>query len=384
MKWIEGNRLTQSGQWQTARIGIDGARIAVVKAYHTYHPELSILAPGFIDIHVHGGGGADTMDATIEAFSQIAQTHAQSGTTSLLLTTVTESAERIDAVLTAASSYMKGNHIAGAHVLGVHLEGPFIHPDKAGAQRPDRIMDPDPTLAKKWYDSGVVKMITLAPERPGAHQVARMAHEQGIVAAAGHTTATAADMRIAVDEGGFSHVTHLCNAMRPLLHREPGPIGCVVTDERLTGDLICDGIHVDAPMVTTLIRAIGEDRLLLITDAIRATAQPPGIYDLGGLTVTVRDGACRLEDGTLAGSVLTMAQAVSGVQRLAGVSLSVALRLAARNPARRLGLLNKGEVEVGYDADMVCLDAQGELCWTMVGGAVVYERGVQGHAHSRV
>lgn len=377
MFWIEGNRYTQTGVWQTTRIGIDGERIAAVRVYQDFRADLPTLAPGFIDIHVHGGGGADTMDATGEAFARIAHTHARYGTTALLLTSVTESSERIEDVIAAADTYMRDARAeSGAQVLGVHLEGPYIHPDKAGAQRPDRIADPDPERAATWFGSGIVKMMTLAPERPRAHDVARVARSYGVLTAAGHTTASAQQMRTAVEEAGFCHVTHLCNAMPPLLHREPGPIGQVVVDERLTADLICDGIHVDAQMATTLVRAIGEERLLLITDAIRAAAEPPGVYDLGGLKVTVRDGACRLEDGTLAGSLLTMADAVKGVQRLAGLSLGTALRLASRNPARRLGLRRKGEIASGYDADIVCLDASGEPLWTMVAGRLVYEKGV--------
>lgn len=370
MKWYSGNRYQANGQLETIDIGVDQERIAAIRSYHALQADLPLFAPGFIDVHVHGGGGSDTMDATPEAFATISRTHAKFGTTSLLLTTVTESPERIDAVLAAVTQYLRAP-APGATVAGVHLEGPFIHPDKTGAQRPDRILDPSPAWTEHWLSSGLVKMMTLAPDRPRAHDVAKLLLAHGVIVAAGHTMATQAQMQDAV-EVGFTHVTHLCNAMRPLLHREPGPIGCVVSDERLTADLICDGIHLDPAMIKTLLRAIGHERLMLITDAIRAASQPPGVYDLGGLTVTVQDGACRLADGTLAGSVLTMADAVQRVQTLGGARQHEAFSMASLNPARRLGFARKGKVESGYDADIVALDASGQVLGTMVGGSLVY------------
>lgn len=372
MKWLAGNRVTDRGAWETVEVGMDGPRIAAIRVFSDPAQDLPWIAPGFIDIHVHGGGGADTMDASPEAFATMAATHARFGTTSLLLTTVTETPERIEAVLATAARYL-ADPAPGAQVAGVHLEGPFIHPQRCGAQRPDRILDPDPRLAARWFATGLVKMMTLAPERPSAHDVARLAVAAGVVVAAGHTTANFADMEAAAG-AGFSHVTHLCNAMNPLLHREPGPIGAVVMDSHWTGDLICDGIHVAPAMMRTLLAAIGTDRLLLITDAIRAAVQPPGLYDLGGLQVEVADGACRLADGTLAGSVLTMADAVQRVQQQGGATRWEAWRMASRNPASRLGLHRKGRVEVGYDADLVMQDASGDVLATFVAGTRVYER----------
>ena len=236
------------------------------------------------------------------------------------------------------------------------------------------MLDADPALAARWFEAGVVRMITMAPERSGAHDVARMARAAGVLVSAGHTEASAADMQSAA-RAGFSHVTHLCNAMRPLLHRDVGPIGHVVSDDGFTGDLICDGVHLDRTMVKTLVRAIGHERLMLITDAIRAAAVGEGEYDLGGLSVTVRDGACRLANGTLAGSVLTMNRAWRLLQEFADVPRSLADAMAATNPAKRIGLARKGRIEEGYDADIVALDAEADVIWTMVGGHVVYERG---------
>ena len=373
MRWIEGNRSSPHGTVEAVRIGVDGGRIAQVVPYGTADGDLPVLSPGFVDIHVHGGGGADAMDASEGAFARICETHARFGTTSLLLTTVTDTPEQVDAVLRTAGDFI-AHEPTGARAVGVHLEGPFLNPAKAGAQRGDRMMDADPALAARWFATGVVRMITMAPERSGAHEVARLAQARGVLVSAGHTEATVADMQSAA-RAGFSHVTHLCNAMRPLLHRDVGPIGHVVADGAFTGDLICDGIHLDRTMVKTLVRAIGHERLMLITDAIRAAAVGAGEYDLGGLRVTVQDGACRLANGTLAGSVLTMNRAWRMLQEFADVPQFAADAMAAANPAKRIGLARKGRIEVGYDADIVALDTEADVLWTMVGGHVVYERG---------
>jgi N-acetylglucosamine-6-phosphate deacetylase len=372
MKFVEGNAWTPDGRLETVKLAVDCGKIQDIQSYAEIDRDVPMMMPGFIDVHVHGGGGADTMDASQEAFATMTQTHAHYGTTSLLLTTVTESPEQIHEVLRVAQAYMRVQH-GGATVVGVHLEGPFIHPERAGAQRPDMIIDPNVELADAWFQSGIVKMMTLAPERPGAHDVARLAKSREIVVSVGHTQATSDDLTRARD-AGFSHVTHLCNAMRPFLHRDVGPIGHVVEDESYTADFICDGIHIHPAMLKVLLAGIGHERLMLITDAIRATGLGDGLYDLGGLPIKVEHGTSRLQDGTLAGSVLTMAQAVTRVQRLAGVAPFVAQQLASANPAKRLGLLGKGALKVGFDADLVCMNAAGDVLKTMVGGEWVYDR----------
>ncbi|MCI0183519.1 N-acetylglucosamine-6-phosphate deacetylase [Acidibacillus sp. S0AB] len=363
---IEGNRILANGTLQTVHVRLQDGKIVEIKTFAKTEDSLPLIVPGFIDIHVHGGGGADTMDHTIEAYETIAKTHARYGTTSMLLTTVTESDAQITQVLHQAKHYMTMRH-EGAQVIGVHLEGPFIHPDRAGAQRLDCIVDPQSEMASRWFDTGIVKMITMAPERPHAHDVARLARAAGIIVAAGHTRAKAVDVALA-KLSGFSHVTHLCNAMEPLLHREGGPIGHVIEDQEYTADLICDGIHVHSAMIKALVRSIGSERLMLITDAIRATAMGDGLYDLGGQTVKVQGGQCQLEDGTLAGSVLTMGQAFSLVQSYGLVHLADAQRMTSENAARKLGLHSKGKIELGYDADLVLLTSQGDIMQTVIGG----------------
>lgn len=374
---LQGRVYDDTGVLRFAEIEVQDGRISRVDFQATAKPTVvessPILAPGFIDIHVHGGGGADTMDATEAAFEQIATTHAKFGTTSLLLTTVTETPEAIAHVLEAAKRY-QANPGPGANVVGVHLEGPFLNPAKAGAQRADLMRDPAVELTQQWLTSGLVRLITIAPELPGALAVARLARDGGVVVSAGHTNATFNQMAIA-HQAGFSHVTHLCNAMPPLLHREAGPIGYAIDNEHMTGDLICDNIHLTAPMVKALVRAIGTERLILITDAMRAANMPDGEYDLGGLAVRLQNGACRLLDGTLAGSVLTMSEAVTQAAKLGGISRREAIAMASRNPADKLRLQRKGRIEVGCDADIVGIgESSGQIIWTMVGGRIVYQR----------
>lgn len=370
MNWIEGNRPTPDGLFKTVRIAVDGTKIVDIREFCDAASDLPMLYSGFVDVHVHGGGGADTMDATSEAFAHIAETHARHGTTALLLTTVSARDEEIHDVLTAVAAVNRES-IPGARIAGVHLEGPFMHPERAGAQRKDRIIGPDLEMAARWFASGVVKMITLAPEITGATTIAMLAASQGIVASIGHTQVRASQMASA-RLSGFSHLTHLCNAMPPIHHREIGPIGYVMTDNRYSADMIIDGIHLDEKMVNLLVKTIGSDRLLLITDAMRATGVGNGNYDLGGLAVTVRDGACRLTDGTLAGSVLTMDRAVQLVQKFARISPFEAQKMASENPACKIGLVSKGQLTVGHDADICAVNPEGEILWTMIEGQIAY------------
>lgn len=319
------------------------------------------------------------MDGTDRAFETIARTHARYGTTSLLLTTMTETIDRTSEIIDRAHAYAS-QYAGGANVLGIHAEGPFIHPNKAAAQRMDAIVDPDPDVAERWFRTGFVKMMTLAPELPLAHEVAVIGKKYGVLMAVGHTTASYEDME-AARNFGFSHITHLCNAMNGFGHREVGPIGHIIDNESYTADLIGDGRHIHPAMLKALIRSIGIERLSLITDAIRATDLGDGEYDLGGQRVTVKDGVSRLKNGSFAGSVLTMAKAVANLQTLTGVSLYDAQTLASTNPARRLGLAHKGRLMEGFDADMVAIDPRGEVLWTMVDGSVVYQN--QGVANER-
>ncbi len=340
-----------------------------------------VALPGFIDIHVHGGGGADTMDARADALRTICRTHAAHGTTGLLLTTITQSRDAITAALAAArQAYDAGTSFCpdGATVLGIHLEGPYISAKRPGAQPAQFVRPYDADEFAQWLDvaGDALKVVTLAPEEPGADDLCRVCRERGIVVSFGHTDASADRIRAALDTCGTAHVTHLFNAMPPLHHRTPGVVGVALTDHRIVPELICDGHHL-APDTVNLALAAKEGQAILITDAMRGAGAPEGIYDLGGHAVTVADGKALLTDGTLAGSVLTMAQAVRNVKNWAGAGYETLARLSSTNAADALRLPGKGRIEPGADADFVLLDEETlAVHATYIGGRCVYQRNV--------
>jgi N-acetylglucosamine-6-phosphate deacetylase len=329
------------------------------------------LYPGWIDIHIHGGGGADTMDGTEDAFRTIARTHAAHGTTGLYLTTLTESVERIGRVMRALPP---GFRSGGARVLGFHLEGPFISPKKAGAHPVQHIQEPSLSLLEEWIrlSQGQVKILTIAPERPGTEALIRFARQQGIVVSMGHSAATYEEA-MRGKEWGAQSITHLFNAMNGLHHREPGLAGLGLSDEHLFVELIADGFHVHSAVMKSLWRAVGCERLLLITDAMRAACMPDGEYEWGGQPVKVCGGKATLADGTLAGSTLTLDQAVRQLLDAGILPKEEIAQVTARNQARLLGL-NKGVLAPGYDGDLIALDEQWQVTHTIVGGELVYRK----------
>ncbi|MDQ1909621.1 N-acetylglucosamine-6-phosphate deacetylase [Paenibacillus sp. GD4] len=321
------------------------------------------VLPGFIDIHVHGGYGHDFMDAGREGLDAITRFHASHGTTTMLATTVTASKEAIDGVLERVADYRSGD-MPYAQLAGVHLEGPFISVKWPGAQNPAFIVPPQTAWLDDWTSRypGLVRMQTLAPETDGALDYIRALVQHGIVAACGHTDALYAQVQAAADSG-LSHAVHTFNAMRGLHHREPGTVGAVLTDERITAEVIADGHHVHAAGVRLLAQAKGDRGLVLITDAISAAGLGDGDYSLGGLDVVVRSGVARLKQGdSLAGSTLTMDAAFRFAVREAGVSVPAASRMASGNPARVLGLSGvTGELAAGKQADALLLSRELEL-----------------------
>lgn len=331
------------------------------------------IAPGYIDLHVHGGGGGDFMDADPEAVVAITTAHARYGTTGLLATTLTGPAETILGAIRAVKAAPR----RGAAVLGFHVEGPYINVKLKGAQderyvRPASTAEIDRWLAEggpdhRWH-------ITIAPEIPGHLEAIRDLAARGFVVSAGHTECTYAQLQAAAD-AGLSHVTHLFNAMRGLHHREPGTVGGALTLPGLTAELIADGIHVHPASMRVAVAAAGAGRLMLITDAMRAAGLGDGEYLLGELPVTVKDGAARLHDGTLAGSVLTMERAVQNMVEAVGVDLPTAVAMASLHPARKHGLgARKGSLEAGKDADLLLLDASLNVLSTLVNGEVAHDR----------
>ncbi|MGO4497913.1 N-acetylglucosamine-6-phosphate deacetylase [Paenibacillus sp. 2RAB27] len=333
------------------------------------------LLPGFIDVHVHGGYGADFMDANSETLDTITKFHASHGTTGMLATTMTATREAIDRVLVEVHSYMEQG-MPYTQLLGVHLEGPFISPKWAGAQDPKLMVTPQLDWLKDWHERfpQLMKQLTLAPEREGGYEMIAWLRDQGIVAACGHTDASYADIQSAVAVG-LSHAVHTFNAMKPLHHREPGTVGAVLTDARISGEVIADGIHVHPAAIKLLTMVKQPHGLLLITDAMSAAGLGDGQYDLGGQAVTVQAGVARLtEGGALAGSTLTMIDALRFMVREVGVSVAEASRYASGNPARLLGLeATHGSIAAGKHADLLLISSELELEQVWVHGAAMKE-----------
>ncbi|MBI2873636.1 MAG: N-acetylglucosamine-6-phosphate deacetylase [Firmicutes bacterium] len=343
------------------------------------------LAPGFIDLHVHGGGGADFADGDPEGTAVAAHVHARHGTTGLLATIMTLPGDGIVRALRALRA-LKDDPPRGAAVLGFHLEGPFLNPEFRGAHPPRDLRAPSIASMEAWLgesdrrsdqepDPYWCRQVTLAPELDGASDLIRFLAGRGVVVSAGHTGCTYERLRTAAGEG-LKHVTHLFNAMRGLDHREPGPVGGALTLPGLTVELIADGIHVHPAVLALAAAARGPQGIVLVTDAVRAAGMPDGRYRFGAEWITACEGLVRLEDGRLAGSTLTMAGAVRNMVKMAGVPLPSAVAMASLNPARVHGLQDrKGSIEIGKDADLVLLDRDLQVLGTIVEGDFVHETG---------
>lgn len=328
------------------------------------------LVPGFIDVHVHGGGGAETMDGTEEAYRQICQTHAKHGTTALLLTTITESDAAIEHALRA---FRPGLETDGAEILGFHLEGPFIHADRPGAQSREHIKPPSVSRLRRWADAsgGTVRYITLAPELDGASELIDEARRLGIVVSAGHSNATYEEAVLAYAKGVRS-TTHLFNAMTGLDHRAPGLVGAALDTADAYVELIADTYHVHPTAMRIAIRQKGVHRVLLITDAVRAVGMPEGEYELGRQSVTFRDGTVRLADGTLAGSVLTLDRAVRNLLECQALREADVPRVTSGNQAALLDLPH-GQLTVTRPANIVAVDEAWQVTHTFVRGQLVHQ-----------
>ena len=332
------------------------------------------LLPGFIDVHVHGGVGREAMDADPDGLRQLARFYAEHGVTSFLPTTWTAPHEDIMAALeTIAVVQQEGT--GGAAILGAHVEGPYLNPARCGAQDSRQIRRAGRDEALAILDTGIIRLLALAPEYPENHWLIDECVRRGVTVSAAHTAATYADMQQAVALG-LSQTTHTYNAMTGLHHREPGTLGAALTMDSISCELIADNVHVHPAAMNLLYRAKGPDRTLLITDAVRGAGLPEGTsYDQDGRPVVVRDGAAYLPGDTLAGSTLTMDRALRNFIAATGAPLEVVWPTTSRTAARQLGLDGrKGSLEVGKDADLVLLDANLDVRLTVVGGQVVYER----------
>ncbi len=336
-------------------------------------PEGAIVLPGLIDEHIHGAGGADTMDGTEEALETIACTLAAEGTTGFLATTMTQSPQAIEKALSAAGSYFeKGGR--GARLLGVHLEGPFISADYKGAQPLEYVASPSVALFERFRAAAknTIRIVTVAPEAEGAEALVRHLHELGILVSIGHSGASCQDVFSAI-EWGATHVTHTFNAQSPLHHREAGVVGSALLSDELSCELIADGIHVSVAAMKLLAKCKPEDKLILITDAIRSKGLGDGPSELGGQKVYVKNGEARLRDGTLAGSVLRMNLAIKNLTEKVGLPFLRVVDCATKNPAHDLGISNEvGTIGEGKRADFAVLDRDCNVLCTVVGGRTVF------------
>ncbi|MCB0065384.1 MAG: N-acetylglucosamine-6-phosphate deacetylase [Caldilineaceae bacterium] len=329
----------------------------------------SLVLPGFIDVHVHGGAGHDTMDATPAALAEMARFFAQHGVTAFLPTTITAPHGEICRALANVAA-CRAEPATGARLLGVHVEGPYISPHFPGAQPVRSIRPPNVQEFTELVAAGPVRMITVAPEEEGADALVALARQRDVVAVWGHTNATY-EQCVAAAEKGFTQATHTYNAMSGLHHRKPGVLGATLTIDSIYAQLIADNIHVHPAAMQVLARCKGIDRTILITDAMRATGLPDGDYDLGGQTVTVADGACRLADGTLAGSILTMDRALRNFMAATGLSLVDTWPATSRTPAQSLGIGHEvGMIAVGYRGDLAVLDEELRVVQTVIGGEI--------------
>lgn len=332
------------------------------------------LSPGFIDVHIHGAGGCDTMDGTVESLNTISSTIVKHGTTAFTPTTMTVSTDAIRKSMEVIKK-LKEEGAEGAQVLGAHLEGPFVSPEAIGAQNPNYLLAP----SVKAYDEMVkgcedaVVSITLAPEVEGAKELIKYLTDKGVVCSIGHTKATY-EQAIEAIECGCCHSTHLFNAMTPLTHRAPGVVGAIF-DSDITTETISDGIHISYPALRIAYNQKGTDKVLLVTDAMMACSMPDGQYSLGGQAVKVENGAARLLSGSLAGSILTLDKAIKNVYKNSDLPLNEVVKMASYNGARHCKVEDhKGQIKEGYDADLVLFGEDINVEKVFVLGKEVYSK----------
>jgi len=335
-----------------------------------------IVAPGFVDIHVHGGRGITfgSMGKLAEDLRAYSRWIASRGVTGFLCTVAAPDEESLFLMVVEYARHMAAGGMSGAVPLGLHLEGPYLSKERPGAFNPVwlRAISLEETTALLEAGGGWIRQMTLAPELPYAGEVAALLRQAGVVAAMGHTNADY-DTASAALRGDFTHVTHTCNAMRGFHHREPGALGAILASDGVTAELIADGVHVHPGTMKVLVRCLGSDRVVLITDAMAGAGLSDGQYGLVGHTVTVKDGRATTPDGTIAGSTATLDECVRNMNQKVGVPLVEAVKMASLNPARAMGLAaSVGSITIGKDANLVVMDENVNVQATLVKGRVVF------------
>jgi N-acetylglucosamine-6-phosphate deacetylase len=379
---VNARVLTPDEEIPRATVVLEGGRIAAVGERLPPPAEAQVidlagltLAPGFIDIHVHGGGGFSLMTEDSEEIRSYARWVVSKGVTAFLATLVAAARPQLERWLAVAASV--GQSVSGgASPLGIYLEGPFLNPKRKGAIPADGLRPPDVSefLAHVRTARGRLKTIALAPELAGARELIVAARERGVVVAIGHSDATYEETLGAISLG-VTQATHCFNAMRPFHHRDPGCLGAVLASPQVAAELIADGVHVHPGAMALLLRAKGPQRTILVTDGVVPAGLAPGRYSLFGQQIAVTGQAATLADGALAGSVATMDQMVRNLVRLGLASLQEALRMASLNAAAALGLEgSKGRIARGFDADLVALDEGLQVAMTFAGGELAFCR----------
>ncbi len=326
------------------------------------------LSAGFIDTHIHGIAGKDTMDATPEALKAMSVALSRVGVTSFLPTTVSADWDSVKGVLDNVR--LVKEDVEGANILGVHLEGPFINPQRAGAHDRANIIRPDYSLVVEYKD--LIKIVTYAPEMDDGMDFTKRALVDGIYLSVGHTEASCRDTMKAISMG-VNRATHLFNGMKPLHHRDIGVVGAVLMSNLVYCELIADNVHVSPDLYNFVVRLKGKERIVLVSDSTKVALGDNGTYDLWGSRKVFYDGtSVRFEDGTLAGSALTLNKAIFNFWRATALPLHEVVSMATLNPARSMGLVSKGSLSIGKDADMVVFDNNLDVYFTIVGGRTKY------------
>ncbi|MEV1143447.1 N-acetylglucosamine-6-phosphate deacetylase [Micromonospora sp. NPDC049799] len=364
---VNGKVVTPTGVIRQGCVELDGDRISAVAEYPSVRDGHWIL-PGFVDIHTHGGGGHTFTTGDAEQARAAAGFHLRHGTTTLLASLVSSPFALMRDATAAYAPLVREGVLAG-----IHFEGPYLSAARCGAQNPEFLRDPSTDELAELIElgDGAVRMVTLAPERDGALEAIKLLTGRGVVAAVGHTDATYDQTRAAV-AAGASVGTHLFNGMRPVHHREPGPVVALLSAPNVVCELVADGVHLHDGMLAFASTTAGPDRTALITDAMAAAGMPDGEYELGGQAVSVADGVARLaRDGAIAGSTLTMDAALRHAVD-AGIPMADATRMVATTPARAIGLGDRlGALQIGLRADLVVLDDDLNVVRVMRGGSWV-------------
>lgn len=372
----QGRLIDARGDQQPGSLTIDGQQIAAIGGDPT-PTSIDVgdmfLMPGFIDVHTHGGGTFNLHTTDPQEIGAFMRWAPSSGTTAFLIGVVGVPHALPEAQLRAAVQVIAAQE-SGTEAVGIHMEGPYMSVAKRGAHDPSWLRVPDATETERLLEltQGYLRLITLAPELPNAEAMIRRLVEAGVTVSIGHTDSTYDQARTAIP-WGITHATHCFNAMRPLLHREPGPLGAIVEADQVRGELIADGIHVHPAAARMLLRALGPSRAIVVTDALSCAGVPDAEFEFAGQKARVIDGVARLEDGTITGSVLTMDQALRNLVQVVGVPLHEAIGMLTINPAHSAGVANrKGLLQPGYDADLLLYNADLQLQATICRGRLAW------------